>query len=108
MVGRFGMSDEIGFLSVLPQDGDGRIQATRRSRSGRGSGSTTRCAASSATPTTRRFGCSSENRDRLESLAEALFEAETLEGPEAYAAAGLERPAAATPPAEPATLAATR
>ena len=59
MVGRFGMSDEIGFLSVLPQDGDGSaIPATRRSPSGRGSGSTTRCAASSARPTTRRFSCS--------------------------------------------------
>ena len=39
-------------------------------------------------------------RDRLESLAEALFQAETLEGPDAYAAAGL----ATTANAEPATL----
>ena len=29
MVGRFGMSDEIGFLSVLPQDGDGSGYARR-------------------------------------------------------------------------------
>ena len=49
----------------------------------------------------------SENRDRLESLAAALFEAETLEGPEAYAAAGLDRPSAAAP-AEPATLVTSR
>jgi cell division protease FtsH len=31
----------------------------------------------------------SENRERLEALADALFRAETLEGPEAYAAAGV-------------------
>ena len=50
----------------------------------------------------------SDNRERLDSLAEALFQAETLEGPDAYAAAGLQ-PAAgdATPPAEPATLVAS-
>jgi cell division protease FtsH len=46
----------------------------------------------------------SENREHLESLAEALFQAETLEGPEAYTAAGLKPTAATTPPAEPATL----
>ena len=34
----------------------------------------------------------SDNRERLESLADALFQAETLEGPEAYAAAGLAGP----------------
>lgn len=32
----------------------------------------------------------SENRHRLDGLAEALFQAETLDGPEAYRAAGLE------------------
>lgn len=34
----------------------------------------------------------SENRHRLDGLAEALFQAETLEGREAYGAAGLEPP----------------
>jgi cell division protease FtsH len=48
----------------------------------------------------------SENRERLDSLAQALFQAETLEGPEAYAAAGLEPTADATPTAEPTTRAA--
>jgi hypothetical protein len=33
---------------------------------------------------------SPENRHRLDALAEALFQAETLEGPEPYGAAGLE------------------
>ena len=60
MVGRFGMSDAIGFLSVLPQDGDGSalMPGVSRSPSGRGSGSTTRCGASSARRTTRRCSCS--------------------------------------------------
>jgi hypothetical protein len=34
----------------------------------------------------------SEYRHRLDGLAGALFQAETLDGPEAYAAAGLEPP----------------
>ena len=57
IVGRFGMSDEIGFLSVLPQAGEALSRRIRRSRSGRGSGSTTRCAGSSARHTTRRYSC---------------------------------------------------
>ena len=44
-----------------------------------------------------------DNRERLDSLAEALFQAETLEGPAAYAAAGLRLPTDAPPSAEPAT-----
>jgi cell division protease FtsH len=46
-----------------------------------------------------------ENRERLDDLAEALYQAETLEGPDAYAAAGLKPPSEA--PAEPATLVAS-
>jgi cell division protease FtsH len=40
-----------------------------------------------------------ENRERLEALADALFHAETLEGPEAYAAAGVTAPSKAEPAA---------
>lgn len=43
-----------------------------------------------------------EHRERLDSLAEALAWAETLDQPEAYAAAGLAAPAAETATAEPA------
>ena len=35
----------------------------------------------------------SENRHRLETLAEDLFRAETLDAPDAYAAAGIDWPA---------------
>ena len=41
------MSDEIGFVAVLPRDGTDGRWALRRSRSARGSGSTTRSSASS-------------------------------------------------------------
>jgi cell division protease FtsH len=44
------------------------------------------------------------NRRRLDSLADALFQAETLEGPAAYAAAGLESSTAPAPAAEPAPV----
>ena len=42
MVGRFGMSDEIGFVAVFPQDGERRTRGCRRLRSEHGSASTTR------------------------------------------------------------------
>jgi cell division protease FtsH len=108
MVGRFGMSNEIGFLSVLPQEGDGsgfpgysevsertrqRIDDEMRRIVGEVHGEAAQLL--------------TDNRESLDSLAEALYKAETLEGPEAYAAAGLEPSDAATPPAEPATLVAS-
>jgi cell division protease FtsH len=43
-----------------------------------------------------------EQRERLDSLAEALLREETLDQPEAYAAAGLAAPEVQTPTAEPA------
>jgi cell division protease FtsH len=108
MVGRFGMSAEIGFLSVLPQNGEGsglqgysdvsertrqRIDDEMRRIVGEGHDDAVQLLA--------------DNRERLESLAEALFRAETLEGPEAYAAAGLQPACGATLTAEPATVAAS-
>jgi cell division protease FtsH len=107
MVGRFGMSDEIGFLSVLPQDGDGSAlmpgvsDVSERTRQ-RIDDEMRRIVGEMHEDAVQLL---SDNRDRLESLAQALVLAETLEGPEAYAAAGLT--AAATPPAEPATVAAS-
>jgi cell division protease FtsH len=106
IVGRFGMSDEIGFLSVLSQDGAGSPaypEVSERTRQ-RIDDEMRRIVGEAHDEAVQLL---SENRERLESLAAALFQAETLEGPEAYAAAGLEGPAAAAP-AEPATLAASR
>jgi hypothetical protein len=71
MVGRFGMSAAIGFLSVLPHNGEG------------------------------------SGLHGYSDVSERTFRAETLEGPEAYAAAGVQPARGATPAAEPATVAAS-
>jgi cell division protease FtsH len=104
MVGRFGMSDEIGFVSVVPQDGDGSgmpgySEVSERTRQ-RIDDEMRRVVGEAHDEAVQLLA---DNRQRLDSLAAALFEAETLEGPEAYAAAGLEP--AATPSAKPTTLA---
>jgi cell division protease FtsH len=109
MVGRFGMSDEIGFLSVLPQDGNGSgmpsySEVSERTR--QRIDDEMRCIVGDAHD--RAVQLLTDNRSRLDALAEALFQAETLEGPEAYAAAGLDAPAdAAAAPVQPATPVAT-
>jgi cell division protease FtsH len=106
MVGRFGMSDEIGFLSVLPQDEQGSgfpgySEVSERTRQ-RIDDEMRRIVGKAHEEALLLLN---ENRERLDSLAEALFRAETLDGPEAYAAAGL-APGAAAPTAEPETAAA--
>jgi cell division protease FtsH len=93
MVGRFGMSDEIGFLSVLPQDGQtaampGYSEVSERTRQ-RVDDEMRRIVGEAHDQAVELL---SENRHRLDGLAEALFRAETLEGPAAYTAAGLEPP----------------
>ncbi len=99
LVGRFGMSDAIGFLAVLPQDGDGSAlmpgvsEVSERTRQ-LIDDEMRRIVGEAHDEAVRLL---TENRDRLESLAEALSQAETLEGPEAYAAAGLS--SASTEPA---------
>jgi cell division protease FtsH len=108
MVGRFGMSDEIGFLAVLPQDGDGQLmpgvsEVSERTRQ-RIDDEMRRIVSEAHDGAVHLL---EDNRERLDSLADALFQAETLEGPEAYAAAGLSPAADATPSAEPATLVAS-
>jgi cell division protease FtsH len=99
MVGRWGMSDEIGPLAVLPADGRGPLLP----------------GAAEVSPRTQELVDAEvhrvvdeayadvatllkENRGRLDSLAQALLEHETLDEDDAYAAAGVATPAA--PPAE--------
>jgi cell division protease FtsH len=99
MVGRFGMSDEVGFLSVVPQDDGGGYagasDVSERTRQ-RVDDEMRRIVSEAHDAAVQLL---TDNRERLESLADALFKAETLEGPEAYAAAGLEAPPSATQPA---------
>ena len=94
MVGRFGMSDEIGFLAVLPQDGSGSYpgysEVSERTRQ-RIDEEMKRVVGEAHDEALQLL---SENRERLEALADALFRAETLEGLEAYAVAGVKAPAA--------------
>src|SRR6266511_2749594 len=104
MVGRFGMSHAIGFLSVLPQDDDGSAlmpgvsEVSERTRQ-RIDDEMRRIVGEAHDEAVQLLV---DNRDRLDSLAAALFDAETLEGPGAYAAARIGTAPDVTPPAEPA------
>jgi len=108
MVGRYGMSDAIGFVSVLPQESDGSgypgySDVSERTRQ-RIDDEMRRIVGEAHDDAVQLL---TDNRQRLDALAEALFQAETLEGPEAYAAAGLEPSAGERAPAEPATVGAS-
>ena len=102
MVGRFGMSEEIGFVAVLPQNGEAALQGltevSEHTRQ-RVDAEVKRIVGEAHDEAIRLM---TEQRERLDSLAEALVRAETLDQPAAYAAAGLAAPEAATPTAEPA------
>lgn len=90
MVGRWGMSDKLGPITLLPQDGRGALLP----------------GASESSPQTQWLideevrhivddahadvtQLLTEHREQLDSLTHALLEAETLDAPEAYAAAGV-------------------
>jgi cell division protease FtsH len=90
LVGRFGMSAEIGFVSVLPQDGDGwaangASQVSERTRQ-RIDDEVKRVVEEAHAAAIRLL---TENRGRLDGLAETLLREETLDQRQAYAAAGL-------------------
>ena len=93
MVGRWGMSDALGPVSVLPRDGSGPFLP----------------GAAEVAPETRKLvdeevrrivaeahdevvTLLTENRSRLDALASALLEHETLDEDDVYAAAGVTRP----------------
>ncbi|WP_433468145.1 ATP-dependent zinc metalloprotease FtsH [Spirillospora sp. CA-128828] len=89
MVGRWGMSQKIGPLSILPADGDGPVshyaaQGTLDAVDLEARRIVDECYAE-ALETLR------ANRGRLDSLAAALLENETLDETAAYAAAGIDR-----------------
>jgi cell division protease FtsH len=98
MVGRWGMSEAIGPIAVLADDGRGPLLPG----SEESSQETQRLVDSEV----RRIVDESydevvallrEHREKLDSLAEALLEHETLDGADAYAAAGIERIPAGSP-----------
>ena len=92
MVERWGMSEKVGFLTVAPQDGQSPLlpgaepvsEATQELIDAE-----VRRIVDEEQEATERLLAS--NRERLDSLAEALLERETLDEVDAYAAAGIER-----------------
>jgi cell division protease FtsH len=91
MVGRWGMSDAIGPVAVLPRDGSGPFLP--------GAAEVSQETQKLVDDEVRRIVESShkevvalleENRAKLDSLAAALLEHETLDEDDAYAAAGVE------------------
>src|ERR671935_635415 len=92
MVGRWGMSEAVGPVAVLPQDGQGPLLP--------GASETSQETQELIDREIRRIVDESydkvvtllkDNREKLDSLAHALVEHETLDEDEAYAAAGVER-----------------
>jgi cell division protease FtsH len=90
MVGRWGMSETIGTVAVLPSDGQGPLLP--------GVSEVSEQTHQLVDEEVRRLVAAAheevvellrENRDKLDSLAKALLEHETLDQPDAYAAAGI-------------------
>jgi len=96
MVGRWGMSDRVGFVSVLPRDGGSPYGTDPVSPELRGlvDEEVKRLIDEAHARVTRLL---TENRHRMDSLAAALLERETVDQDQAYEAAGLP---ASTPASE--------
>jgi cell division protease FtsH len=90
MVGRWGMSDLVGPLAILPSDGQGQffpgVSETSEQTQRLLDDEVRRLVEDAHKAVTSLL---SEHRDQLESLAQALLKAETLDSMDAYAAAGL-------------------
>jgi cell division protease FtsH len=90
MVGRWGMSEAVGPIAVLPADGQGPFlpgaSETSESTQRLIDEEVRKLVESAHEHVTHLL---SEHRDQLESLAQALLKAETLDAPGAYAAAGV-------------------
>jgi cell division protease FtsH len=98
MVGRWGMSRVIGPVAVLSSDGAGGpllpgVDETSEETQRLVDEEVRRMVDDSYTEVVELLG---DNRDKLDALAHALLEHETLDEPEAYAAAGIDR--ATAPP----------
>jgi cell division protease FtsH len=90
MVGRWGMSDAVGLVAVLPVDGRGPLLL--------GASETSQATQQLVDDEVRRLTDSAHrdvtdllgaHREQLDNLATALLESETLDGIDAYRAAGL-------------------
>jgi cell division protease FtsH len=90
MVGRWGMSDKVGPIAVLPGDGQGPllpgVSETSPQTQWVVDEEVRRIVDEAHAEVTKLLA---EHRDQLDSLTHALLEAETLDAPDAYAAAGV-------------------
>jgi cell division protease FtsH len=101
MVGRWGMSDTVGPVAVLPADGQGPLlpgaSETSEATQHLVDEEVRRLVEGAHQEVTRLL---TERRDQLDALAQALLKAETLDAIDAYAAAGVpvrgEEPSAVT------------
>jgi cell division protease FtsH len=90
MVGRWGMSDAIGLVTVLPSDGHGSLlpgaSETSEATQQLVDGEVRRLTDTAHTDVTELLMA---HREQLDSLAAALLKSETLDGIDAYHAAGM-------------------
>jgi cell division protease FtsH len=90
MVGRWGMSDKLGPVTLLPSESQGPLFPGARETSPQTQWlvdeEVQRIIEDAHDEATRLL---SEHRDQLDALAHALLQAETLDAPDAYAAAGV-------------------
>jgi cell division protease FtsH len=102
MVGRWGMSEKLGPITLLPSDGQGPLLPGASETSPQTEWlideEVRRIVADAHDEVTQLL---TQNRERLDSLTQALLKAETLDAADAYAAAGLpmRTPELATAPA---------
>jgi cell division protease FtsH len=103
MVGRWGMSDKLGPVTLLPSDGQGPLLPGASETSPQTQWlvdeEVHRLIEDAHAEVTRLL---SEHRDDLDHLAHRLLEAETLDAPDAYAAAGVTMRSAELQPETPA------
>ena len=96
MVGRWGMSERIGTLSVLPADGDPRLAGISDGLLGAVDEEVRRIVEACYADARRLLR---ENRDKLDAIVAQLLVHESLDEPEIYAAAGIAHPHASASPA---------
>jgi len=89
MVGRWGMSEKVGRLSVLPPDGDPRMAGISDSMLDALDEEVRRITDQCDADARRLLR---ENRSKLDAIVAALLVKESLDEPEVYAAAGIARP----------------
>jgi cell division protease FtsH len=94
MAGRWGMSQRIGPVSVLPQDADPRMAGVSDAMLDTVDDEVRRISDECYAEARRLLR---ENRERLDAIVARLLERETLDEPEIYAAAGIPRPGTREP-----------